>query len=241
MTIAPHPPGGPDVDVLADLAARLLPPADDRAARGHTDTCAECSTILETLDRTGNQLRWLPPIPMPADVVSRIDAALAAETKIVSIDHLRSRRRRRQQVLGIAAAGAIVLGGAGVLMTQLGDGSSGADVSAGGDNDGEPAEPPNLAELDEDSLPDAVASLVTGGEGDSPLRLEGTAAPDDCVASVQLEGVDELIGVIEIRYGGRTRDAVFFTTSDPAVARVIVVDDCSLEDPEIDGIVQGEI
>ncbi len=242
MTIAPHPPGGPDVEVLADLTARLLPSADDRAARTHTDSCAECSMVLETLDRTGNQLRWLPPIPMPADVISRIDAALAAEAKIVSIDQLRSRRRRRQQMLGIAAAGVIAIGGAGVLVTQLGDGSSGADVSAGADNDGDdPAEPANLPELDENSLPDAVGSLVTGGEGDSPLRLEGTPAPDDCVASVQLEGVDELIGVIEIRYGGRNRDAVFFTTSDPAVARVIVVDDCSLEDPQIDGIVQGEI
>lgn len=240
MTTAPHPPGGPDVDVLADLAARLLPPAQDRAARAHTDSCAECSTMLEALDRTGSQLRWLPPIPMPADVVSRIEAALGAEAQIVSIDQLRNRRRRRQQVLGVAAAGVIVLGGGGVLVTQLGDGS-GADVSAGADNDGDSAEPANLPELDENSLPDAVGSLVTGGEGDSPLRLEGTPAPDDCVASVQLEGVDELIGVIEIRYGGRNRDAVFFTTSDPEVARVIVVDDCSLDDPEIDGIVQGEI
>lgn len=239
MTIAPHPPGGPDIEVLADLTARLLPSADDRAARAHTDSCADCSAVLQSLERTGDQLRWLPPIPMPADVVARIDAALAAEAKIVSIDQLRSRRRRRQQVLGIAAAGVIVLGGGGVLVSQLGDDSSGADVSADADDDGD--EPANLPELDENSLPDAVGSLVTGGEGDAPLRLEGSPAPDDCVASVQLEGVDELIGVIEIRYGGRTRDAVFFATSDPAVARVIVVDDCSLTDPEIDGIVQGEI
>ncbi|MDQ3734985.1 MAG: hypothetical protein M3400_13520, partial [Actinomycetota bacterium] len=74
-----------------------------------------------------------------------------------------------------------------------------------------------------------------------PLRLEGIPAPRDCVASVQVAGVDELIGVIEIRYGGRDRDAVFFTTSDPGLARVIVVDDCSLADPEIEAIDEGQI
>ncbi|MEJ7704234.1 MAG: hypothetical protein WKF47_11425 [Geodermatophilaceae bacterium] len=86
-----------------------------------------------------------------------------------------------------------------------------------------------------------MGGLVNGGEGDGPLRLEGTPAPQDCVASVQVGGVDELIGVIEIRYGGRDRDAVFFTTSDPALARVIVVDDCSQQDPEIEAIDEGQI
>ncbi|MGI8653123.1 MAG: hypothetical protein ACR2I7_10050 [Geodermatophilaceae bacterium] len=241
MSTAPHPASGPDLDVLADLSADLLVPADERAARAHVEACAECSTVLQALDRTGSQLRWLPPIAMPPDVVTRIDAALASEASVVSIDQRRRRRVRRQQLLGIAAAGVIVLGGGGVLVSQLGHDTSGADVSAGAGNDGEETAPSERPDLDEDSLPGAVRGLVNGGEGDEPLELEGTPAPQDCVASVQVGGVDELIGVIEIRYGGRDRDAVFFTTSDPALARVIVVDDCSRQDPEIEAIDEGQI
>jgi len=243
MSTAAHPPSGPDIDVLADLSAHLLPPAEQRSARAHADSCAECSRVLQALERTGSELRWLPPIAMPPDVAARIEDALAAESKVVAIAQRRDRRRKGQQLIGIAAAGVIVLGGGGLLLAQLADDSPGVDVSAGADNDSNSDAPDqaNLPDLDEDSLPGAVSGLVSGGEGDQPLRLEGTPAPETCVPAVQVEGVDELIGVIEIRYGGRNRDAVFFTTSDPTVARVIVVDDCSLEDPEIVDVLQGQI
>lgn len=241
MTTAPHPPGGPDIDVLADLSANLLPAAHDRSVRAHVDGCAECTSMLQALERTGSELRWLAPTAMPPNVADRIDAALAAEASVVSISQLRERRKRRQQLIGIAAAGVIVLGGSGVLLSQFLGNSPGSEVSAGADPDSQSSAPADLPDLDEDSLPGAVGGLVTGGDGDQPLRLEGTPAPDDCVADVQVTGVDELIGVIEIRYGGRNRDAVFFTTSDPAVARVIVVDDCSVLDPEIVAIDDGQI
>ncbi|MBA3368838.1 MAG: hypothetical protein H0T99_09275 [Geodermatophilaceae bacterium] len=240
MSKAPHPASGPDLDVLADLSADLLVPADDRAARAHVEACAECSTVLQALERTGSQLRWLPPIAMPPDVVTRIDDALAAEANVVSLDQRRRRGVRRQQLLGVAAAGVIVLGGGGVLFSQLGDGAAGGDVTAGAGNDGTAAVPGDLPDLDQDSLPGAVGGLVDGGEGDEPLRLEGTP-PDNCVPNIQIEGVEELIGVIAIRYGGRDRDAVFFSTSDPTVARVYVVDDCSSADAEIVDLVEGQI
>lgn len=239
---APHPPAGPDLDVLADLSAHLLGPVAERSARAHIDRCAECTSVLRALEKTGNELRWLPPIPMPAAVVDRIDAALAQESKVVSISQLRERRKRRQQLLGIAAAGLIVLGGGGVLVSQLGGNTTGADVAAGSDDkDNGSAAPSAPLDLDEQSLPGAVSELVTGGQGDQPLRLEGTPAPRDCVSSVQLEGSDQLIGVIEIRYGGRNRDAVFFTTADPTQARVVVVEDCSVDSPITVATLRGEI
>lgn len=242
MTAAPHPPGGPDVDVLADLSANLLPPAEDRSARAHVDGCSDCTLVMQALERTGSELRWLPPIAMPPEVITRIDAALAAEANVVSINQLRSRRTRRQQLLGIAAAGVIVLGGGGVLVSQLVGDAPGNDLTAGApDSNAEAPAESNLPDLDESSLPGAVADLVTEGDGEQPLRLEGTPAPEDCVASLQIESVEELIGVIEIRYGGRDRDAVFFTTPDPTVARVYVVDDCSTEAPEIVGVDEGQI
>jgi len=240
LSTAPHPTDGPDLAVLADLAANLLPPAEDRLARAHAEGCAECTSALHALEQVGSQLRWLPPIAMPADVIARVDAALAAQASVVSIDQLRERRTRRRQLLGVAAAGLIVLGGGGVLISQLGDDPSDSSVASGDAGDDAVA-PSDGLDLDESSLPGAVSDLVTGGEDDQPLELEGTPAPERCVPGVQLESVEELIGVIEIRYGGRSRDAVFFTTSDPTVARVIVVDDCALQDPAIDAIVQGQI
>ncbi len=241
MTSAPHPPGGPDLDVLADLSVHLLPSAQERSTRAHVDGCAECKTVLQALERVGSELRWLPPLHMPSDVAARIDAALAAEGKVVSIETLRVRRRKRQQMLGIAAAGVIVFGGGGVLVSQLGGDSPSVDLSADAGQDDEPAEAVEPPDFDEDSLPGAVSDLVTGGEADEPPRLEGTPAPADCVDSVQLASVDELIGVIEIRYGGRNRDAVFFTTADPGLARVIVVDDCSMENPQVIDTVEGQV
>ncbi|MDQ4039362.1 MAG: hypothetical protein M3313_13680 [Actinomycetota bacterium] len=240
MTTSPHPPGGPNLDVLADLSANLLPAAQDRSVRAHAEGCADCTQVLRALDQTGHDLRWLPPISMPADVIARVDAALDLEASAVSIGQLRDRRKRRQQLTGIAAAGVIVLGGGGVALSQVLGDSPGGDVTAGGQESAAPVAA-DLPDLDATSLPDAVGALVTGGEGDEPLRLDGTPAPQDCVPSVQVAGVDELIGVIEIRYRGRDRDAVFFTTSDPAIARVIVVDDCSLESPEIEAIDEGRI
>lgn len=238
---APHPPGGPDLAVLADLSAHLLPPLADRSARAHVDSCPECAGVLRALDQTGSDLRWLPPIPMPVDVIARIDAALAAESQIVSIAHLRDRRRRRQQLFSVAAAGLIVLGGGGILIDQLNGGSSNADITAGIGKDTESASPSTGPDLDEETLPGAVGDLVTGGEGDQPLTLNGTPAPDDCAPSLQLAGSDQLIGVIEIRYGGRNRDAVFFTTANPTEARVVVVEDCSVEDPTTVATLRGEI
>jgi len=240
MSTAPHPRSGPDIDVLADLSAHLLPAAADRTARAHVEQCSECSTVLAALERTGSELRWLPPLAMPPHVAARIDDALAAESAVVSIDQLRARRRRRQQLIGIAAAGVLVFGGGGTLVSQLVGNSSSGQVSADAGN-GDDSPVPSDSGFDQDSLPGAVSELVSGGEGEQPLRLEGTPAPEDCVPSLQIEGVEDRIGVIEIRYGGRNRDAVFFTTSDPTVARVYVVDDCSLEDPEIVDVLQGQI
>ena len=241
MTSPPHPAGGPDVAVLADLSAHLLPPTADRSARAHVENCAECSAVLRALDRTGRELRWLPPIPMPPDVVARIGSALEAEQKVVSISQLRARRTRRQQLLGAIAATLIVLGGGGFLIAQLTGDPQGA-VTAQVDDETSTAPDSPAPSLDEDTLPDAVADLVVSDSADGTgLTLDGVPAPDTCVPSVQLDGTDELIGVIEIRYGGRSRHAVFFTTANATMARVIVVEDCSVQNPVIVATLKGEI
>lgn len=233
-----NPADGPDLDVLADLAGGLLGPVEERTVRAHVDSCADCTAVLAALDRTGQELRWLPPIPMPEEVVARIDAALAEEGKVVSLSRARTRRKNRQRFLGIAAAGVVVLGGGGVLATQL-SGSDGPDVTA--DSEEPPAAPDESApDLDAESLADSIEGLVTGG-GNEPLTLEGDPGPEACVPDLQIAPEDVLIGVIEIRYEGRNADAVFFATADPTIARVFIVDDCGDVDAGLIDQVAGAI
>ena len=88
----PHP----DLETLAELADRDIPPASDAAAAAdptaadptaadpaadvlaHVAGCAACTADLQALRRVRETLRALPPVPMPADVAERIEAALLA-------------------------------------------------------------------------------------------------------------------------------------------------------------------
>jgi hypothetical protein len=87
----PHP----DLETLAELADRDVPPAsevaagaqvpadvavDPRAAEvlAHVAGCAACTADLEALRRVRETLRALPAVPMPPDVAERIEAALLA-------------------------------------------------------------------------------------------------------------------------------------------------------------------
>jgi hypothetical protein len=92
----PHP----DLETLAELADRDPAPASEMAPRteaatpqtadpqtadpqtaellAHVAGCAACTADLEALRRVRDTLRALPPVPMPADVAERIEAALLA-------------------------------------------------------------------------------------------------------------------------------------------------------------------
>ena len=83
----PHP----DLETLAELADRDVPPASEAAAAsdaasdtataellGHVAGCAACTADLEALRGVRETLRALPAVSMPADVAERIEAALLA-------------------------------------------------------------------------------------------------------------------------------------------------------------------
>jgi hypothetical protein len=94
----PHP----DLETLAELADRDIAPASETAAPAaaaadpaaadpaapadpqtaellaHVAGCAACTADLQALRRVRETLRGLPPVPMPADVAERIEAALLA-------------------------------------------------------------------------------------------------------------------------------------------------------------------
>lgn len=72
----PMPNEHPDHDLLADLAAEVLP--DDLAVRvqTHVIECASCAELLAEAEGIRSLLRQLTPEPMPEAVLSRLERAL---------------------------------------------------------------------------------------------------------------------------------------------------------------------
>ncbi|WP_406726547.1 anti-sigma factor [Streptomyces sp. GD-15H] len=70
----------PDVTEISDLTEGLLPPARTAAVRRHLDECDLCADVHASLEEIRGLLGTMPGPPrMPAEVASRVDAALAAE------------------------------------------------------------------------------------------------------------------------------------------------------------------
>jgi hypothetical protein len=153
-----------ELDRLADYTVDVLDPAD----------AAEVSNLIETDPRWSAAYRSLVDAdvavradlsavggtaePMPADVVARIDTALAelpSRSNIISLDQARARRRRTMtRLAGAAAAVVAVVGGFSVVLGQLSGSTSlfsSTDSAApaaerNGPAAGAPVAPPAMAE-----------------------------------------------------------------------------------------------
>lgn len=80
MTSTPDMREHPDVAEISDLTEGLLPPARIAAVRRHLGECDLCADVHASLEEIRELLGTMPGPPrMPAEVASRIDAALAAE------------------------------------------------------------------------------------------------------------------------------------------------------------------
>ncbi|MEU0069080.1 hypothetical protein ABZ027_05980 [Streptomyces sp. NPDC006332] len=80
MTSTTETAGHPDVAEISDLTEGLLEPSRAADVRRHLDECELCADVNASLEEIRGLLGTLPGPPrMPADVASRIDAALAAE------------------------------------------------------------------------------------------------------------------------------------------------------------------
>jgi negative regulator of sigma E activity len=139
----------PDLDMLADYLEDLL--SDEERAEVERAVAEDPSTaaLLAELEGLPALLSADPPEPMPADVVARIDAALADEAaaakKTESSKHLapvRSMPSRRRRWLAPALAAAAAVGvvglGAQVVTSGMGSGAgqdaeSAMDAGAGAD------------------------------------------------------------------------------------------------------------
>ncbi|MFF5262532.1 anti-sigma factor family protein [Actinomadura viridis] len=114
-----------DYDALADLAEGLLEADEAASVTAHLDTCADCRERSADLADVSRILAEAPVPSMPAELASRIDSAIAAESldnaTVVSLE--RRRGRRHWRILSAAAATVIVLGGGAMAATVALDGS----------------------------------------------------------------------------------------------------------------------
>ncbi|MEW2254010.1 hypothetical protein [Streptomyces sp. NPDC047869] len=80
MTSTTDTAGHPDVAEISDLTEGLLPPDRGVVVRRHLEACEPCADVLASLEEIRGLLGTFEDAPrMPADIVGRLDAALATE------------------------------------------------------------------------------------------------------------------------------------------------------------------
>jgi hypothetical protein len=167
----------PDLDMLADYLEDLL--SDEERAEVERAVAEDPSTaaLLAELEGLPALLAADPPEPMPADVVARIDAALADEAaaakraesseNLAPVRSLPSRRRRwLAPALAAAAAVGVVGLGAQVVTSGMGSGAgqdaeSAMDAGAGADEAAsEPEVQPSSRDRPREGAPRRAEELV---------------------------------------------------------------------------------
>lgn len=181
----------PDLDTLADLQEGLLPPTPAAAVSDHLDQCPSCRADFAALGEVPGQLADAAEVgPMPDELVSRLDEALAAEPRSasVTITPLAAARRNRltrdNRVLQLAAAVVLVLAATGIGVSAMQDraGNSSADRASAGSSDRELAEGsvPVLStgtNYTQDSVGKAVPRLLAADGPKQLVNPEAAAAP----------------------------------------------------------------
>jgi hypothetical protein len=127
-------------DELTELAEGLLARRKESTARAHLASCDECSARADALERTTTALGDLGPLTMPADVVARLDRALASaaqeapgDTVVPDLGAVRRRRLAAIPMPYAAAASVVVVAIVGVGIATLGHrhhGSAASDTAA---------------------------------------------------------------------------------------------------------------
>jgi hypothetical protein len=233
--------------VLAEYDEGLLPADQAAQVRAHLADCDPCSALHAQLGVLVGRLHAAPErLPVPDQVVARIDAALAAERPVPqTVVRLQPRRRMLRhmpQILGAAAAvGAIIfVGYVGINQPSGGDDSgattsadapeSGTDEDAGADV----ALPEPLSDSAKASLDDQIRA-VAGAEApatasqseDSEERDDAyTELSADCGHRLAEELGRDLLGSAAIDVGGVGNVLVVVTGAGQGSAQGWVLPNC---------------
>jgi hypothetical protein len=229
------------VDLLADLHAGVL---DERAAAQlwpRVQADPEARAIIEALEATTTDLASLataPAPPMPADVATRIDAALAEEargTRLAPVVDLAAARRKRNQRIGWISGVAAVAAAAVATIAIVVPGSS--------ESTGSPiAEPPRSSQsagpvlnLRSDQPQAAVGQLSSGVKDYGPL---GDAQRlSSCLQEAGFASTASPIGVRPGTLDGQPAVLVLLTTGELAKFRLVALSPQCGPKPLLDQVV----
>jgi hypothetical protein len=246
------PPGPPwSVDVLADLHAGVLDPAESARLWPQVNADPEARAVLAALDdlkvglgRLGNA----PAEPMPAQYAARLDAAIEAEVRASGRVATAPAPQQSAPVADLAAArkrrGRMAAWGAGVLTAAAAAAAITFVALPGNQTDGTPsaqdgntptqteepgdAAPPRM-ELSKDNLGGAINSL-TGKKNYG--ELEDQQGLEDCLAGHDLPAPDEPIGINPVTLDGQDGIAALLGAGKQGKFRIVVVEPtCTAENP----------
>jgi anti-sigma factor RsiW len=113
-----------DYEALADFAEGILDDATATSTEQHLAHCDDCRRRAAEVAEVSRVLARAPTPPMPAHLVDRLDAVLAAEAASHPPAHAHRPHRRFQLVAAAAAAVVLVGGGAAAVRTVMDDGES---------------------------------------------------------------------------------------------------------------------
>ena len=245
---ASHPGTHLDPDQMADLFEGLLDTAAAEGARAHLASCPLCSSDFALITGEVDLGELLPPIPIPQDVVARVEAALHREPPLHTAatpspgSHAVTsppRRRRLRIALG-SLAGATLVVAAGIGLFTVVNNNGNSSKSSNSVASGGAARPSDTAG---DVAPDK--SLVgTRGFGDMSIAQQaeallshhgmtpanGTAQPakPDCPPSTVPPGT-KLTASAQIQYQGKQAWLLLYPQVGSATAfdvYVVDVDAC---------------
>jgi predicted anti-sigma-YlaC factor YlaD len=110
-----------DYEALADFAEGILDDATATSTEEHLAHCDDCRRRAAEVAEVSRVLARAPTPPMPAHLVDRLDAALAAEAAAHVPVH---RHHRRYQFVAAAAAAVVLVGGGAAAVRTVMDGDS---------------------------------------------------------------------------------------------------------------------
>lgn len=191
----------PDVELLADLDAGVLDAERARAVRAHAAADPASARVLDALAATRAELRALPSMQVPPDVLARWTDSVGGESvDVMYITDLSRIGERRIRLVLVAAVAAVLAGAVGIGI---------ADVPT---DPGPHGDPVGLA-----AEGTAAAGTLDIGPLTEPRRLSG------CLRAAGLPDAT-VIGGRAVLIGERPGILLVLATDEQGRFRLVVVD-----------------